>query len=78
MKNIMATSWIARKINELRVLRTLLDKPPMSRAEVARDLGLTKSTLTNVVGELVADKLIAELDQNNGLGRVGRPESQSG
>jgi predicted NBD/HSP70 family sugar kinase len=69
----MATSSIARKINELRVLRTLLDKPAMSRAEVARDLGLTKSTLTNVVGELVADKLIAEFDLNNGTGRVGRP-----
>jgi predicted NBD/HSP70 family sugar kinase len=69
----MATSSIARKINELRVLRALLDNTHMSRAEVARDLGLTKSTLTNVVGDLVADKLIAEFDLNNGQGRVGRP-----
>jgi predicted NBD/HSP70 family sugar kinase len=69
----MATSSIARKINEVRVLRTLFENGHMSRADVARGLGLTKSTMTNVVGELLDDKLIGEFDQRNGRGRVGRP-----
>ncbi len=69
----MATSAIARKINRIRVLRTLLQSPSMSRAEVARDLGLTKSTLSNVVGDLLADNLIVEHELENGPSRVGRP-----
>jgi predicted NBD/HSP70 family sugar kinase len=69
----MATSAIARKINRIRVLRTLLENPSMSRAEVARDLGLTKSTLSNVVGDLLADNLIVERELENAPSRVGRP-----
>lgn len=69
----MATSAIARKINRIRVLQTLLEKPMMSRAEVARDLRLTKSTLSSVVGGLLADKLIVEHETENAPSRVGRP-----
>jgi len=69
----MATSAIARKINRIRVLQTLLENPLMSRAEVARGLRLTKSTLTSVVGSLLADKLIVEHDLETAPSRVGRP-----
>lgn len=69
----MATSSIARRINEVRVLRTLFDNGHMSRADVARDLGLTKSTMTNVIGELLTEKLIGEFEHSKGKGRVGRP-----
>jgi predicted NBD/HSP70 family sugar kinase len=69
----MATSAIARKINRTRVLRTLLENPLMSRAEVARDLNLTKSTLSSVVEGLIADDLILERELDSAPGRVGRP-----
>lgn len=69
----MATSAIARKINRIRVLQTLLENPLMSRAEVARDLHLTKSTLSSVVGSLLADNLIVEHEVESAPSRVGRP-----
>ena len=69
----MATSAIARRINKTRVLQTLLENPLMSRAEVARDLRLTKSTLSSVVGSLLADDLILERELEAASGRVGRP-----
>ena len=50
----MATSAIAREINRIRVLQTLLENALMSRAEAARDLRLSKSTLSSVVGRLIA------------------------
>lgn len=45
----------------------------MSRAEVARGLRLTKSTLSNVVGGLLTDNLIIEHDLDSAPARVGRP-----
>lgn len=69
----MATSAIARKINRTRVLQTLLENPLMSRAEVARNLRLTKSTLSSVVGSLLADNLIVEQELEVTPSRVGRP-----
>ncbi len=69
----MATSAIARKLNRIRVLQTLFENRYMSRAEIARDLGLTKSTLSNVVGDLLADNLIVEHELESAPSRVGRP-----
>src|ERR1700729_3001060 len=74
----MATSSIARQINELKVLRTLFEGGPMTRAEVARRLDLTKSTMTNVIGSLIAENLIRDSAMHAGRGKVGRPGIQVG
>jgi predicted NBD/HSP70 family sugar kinase len=69
----MATSSVARQINEARILRVLLENGPLSRAEIARRLNLTKSGMTNVIADLLTDKLIVEADSAVARGRVGRP-----
>jgi predicted NBD/HSP70 family sugar kinase len=69
----MATSAIARQINELKVLKTLFEEGAMTRADISRRLGLTKSTMTNVIGSLIGQKLIREFEAFDGHGRVGRP-----
>lgn len=76
--NGMATSAIARQINELKVLKTLFEGGRMTRAEVARRLDLTKSTMTNVIGSLISERLIREFDADEGRGKVGRPGIQVG
>ena len=60
-------------INEARILRVLLENGPLSRAEIARRLDLTKSGMTNVIAGLLVDKLIVEADGAVARGRVGRP-----
>ena len=41
--------------NRALVLQCVLNRHILSRAEIARQLGLTKTTLTNIVNELIAD-----------------------
>ena len=65
-----------RHINEIRVLRALFEQEGMSRADLARQLGLTRSTIGNIVNNLVAsgsilEKVIAE--DAEGSARIGRP-----
>jgi predicted NBD/HSP70 family sugar kinase len=74
----MATSSLARQVNELKVLKTLFEGGPMTRAEVARRLDLTKSTMTNVIGSLIAENLIRDSAMHAGRGKVGRPGIQVG
>ncbi|MFI6904065.1 ROK family protein [Nonomuraea sp. NPDC050394] len=53
------------------VLRLLRDAGPMPRAELARRTGLSATTMTKVVGQLIADGCLAE--GLPGAPRVGRP-----
>ncbi|MFI9557104.1 ROK family transcriptional regulator [Nonomuraea endophytica] len=53
------------------VLRLLRDAGPMPRAELARRTGLSATTMTKVVGQLIADGCLAE--GLSGAPRVGRP-----
>src|SRR5829696_2858374 len=55
-----ATHQQTRAINQGLVLRTLYDLGPVSRAEVARLTGLTRTTVSDVVAEFLADGLIEE------------------
>ena len=60
MRFPMATPSLIRHINQARVLRLLKDRGSLSRAELARFLKLTRSTLTFVTGELVERGLVIE------------------
>ena len=62
-----------RDINQARVLRLLKEKGVLSRAELARYLGLTRSTVTLVSNELIKKELIAPTGEAFVTQNTGRP-----
>src|SRR3954463_11410647 len=46
-----------RRLNRLRVIRALRDEGQISRAEIARRTGLSRSTVSSLVADLQADGL---------------------
>jgi predicted NBD/HSP70 family sugar kinase len=75
---VMSMPSAVRHINEIRVLDALFKKGPMSRADLARHLGVTRSTASIIVAHLMAEGLI--VDEVNEPGeprlRTGRPSTQ--
>ena len=55
-----ATHNQTRRANERLVLRTIFEDGPLSRADVARATALTRTTVSDVVEDLIADGLVAE------------------
>ena len=62
----------ARRQNRSLLLRALFHAGPMSRADLARASGLTPTTVSNVIGELVAEGMIEEAGRTLS-GSVGKP-----
>ena len=71
-QRLKAVPSMARNSNLATVLRVVLtaDEPP-SRAEIATQLGLTRSTVSRLVDELLAAGFVTELEPVTG--RRGRP-----
>jgi N-acetylglucosamine repressor len=63
-----ATHQQTRAFNQGLVLRTLYDFGPVSRAEVARLTGLTRTTVSELVGEIIADGLAREVGRGPSSG----------
>ncbi len=63
-----ATHRQTRQYNRRLVLRTLYDYGPISRADVARQTGLTRTTVSDVVGELIADGMAREVGRGPSSG----------
>jgi predicted NBD/HSP70 family sugar kinase len=63
-----ATHQQTRAYNASLVLRALYDHSPISRAEVARMSGLTRTTVGEVVGELIADGMAREVGRGPSTG----------
>jgi len=61
-----------RRQNLRLVLREVVENGPRSRAGIAEAVGLTKSTVSSLVGELMARGLLSEQGREPG-GSVGRP-----
>jgi predicted NBD/HSP70 family sugar kinase len=55
-----ATHQTTRRANERLVLRTIYERASISRADVARATGLTRTTVSDVVDGLIADALVEE------------------
>ena len=62
----------ARNHNRSLVLQTLYRKGRARRADLARETGLTRVTISDLVGELIAEGLVVELGQRDDA-RPGKP-----
>ncbi|WP_292144736.1 ROK family transcriptional regulator [Mesorhizobium sp.] len=69
----MKTTNLIRHVNETRCLRLLRRASPLSRADIARELGLTRATAGNVIAVLLEADLAIELNEPLEAGKVGRP-----
>lgn len=72
-KPLMKTKKALLPANNSRVLRLIWMNPGISRAELARDLRLDKSTVTDIVGKLKEHRIIEENEKNITLPQGGRP-----
>jgi predicted NBD/HSP70 family sugar kinase len=63
-----ATHQQTRALNQGLVLRTLYDRGPVSRAEVARLTGLTRTTVSDLVAKFMADGLAREVGRGASSG----------
>lgn len=68
---------LIRRINRSLILTTVKERQPISRAQIARLLGLSKTTVSTIVDELVEKKLIVECERSS-AGGVGRPSVMLG
>lgn len=61
---------LIRDINNNIVLETVIENGPISRAELSKELGLTKATISSIVKDLLKQELIIEV--GSGPSDVGR------
>lgn len=70
----LTTNSVLRHINAVRCLRVLRRDVPLSRADIARELNVTRATVGNSIKQLLAEKLVIDLNESaeaNGAGRPG-------
>ncbi len=69
-----ALKQTAKFKNRASVLQSVLNKNILSRANIARELNLTKTTLTNIVNDLIQDNILIESDSvvQNAYTNMGR------
>jgi predicted NBD/HSP70 family sugar kinase len=63
-----ATHQRTRAFNQQLVLRAIYDRNEVSRAELARLTGLTRTSVSNLVGELLDDRLVEETGRGPSTG----------
>ncbi len=63
-----ATHRRTRAFNQQLVLRALHDQSPLSRADLARLTGLTRTSVGDLVGRLISDGLIEEVGRGRSTG----------
>ena len=67
---IIGSKELIRDINTNLVLETIIDKSPISRAALSKELGLTKATISTIVQYLIDKQLVIEIGSDNtDLGR---------
>jgi len=67
---ITGSKELIRDINTKLVLETIVNKGSISRAAIAKHLGLTKATVSAIVQELISKKLVVEIGSDDtSLGR---------
>jgi len=71
VNNLTGNATVLKRVNRVRALNRLRFGGPASRAELARATGLDAKTITNVIGELLRERLVTPR-RPNAPGR-GRP-----
>jgi len=69
----LTTNSLLRHINALRCLRVLRKGVPLSRADIGRELGITRATVGNSINPLLSEGLVIESEDQGQGGRAGRP-----
>ncbi|KRK73899.1 ROK family transcriptional regulator [Lacticaseibacillus nasuensis] len=65
-----------RRVNVLAVLNQIYNHPQISRAEISRQLGLNKATVSDVLKELIAKHLVVEVGEGESSDSGGRKPLQ--
>lgn len=71
--SIATNTTLLKQINYARILELLRCRAPMTRAEIARSTGLTRSTVTVITAELISQSLIRESGEIIAPPGGGRP-----
>ena len=69
---------LIRRINRTLILNTVKSEQPISRAQIAKKLSLSKTTVSAIVDEMIQKKLIVEYGECPSPGGVGRPSTMLG
>lgn len=69
---------LIKKINRDLVLETIRNEQPISRAKISRILGISRSTVSSIVDELIEKKFVVELGYANSTKEGGRRAIQLG
>ncbi|WHH56861.1 ROK family transcriptional regulator [Petroclostridium sp. X23] len=69
---------LIRRINRSLVLNTVKEEQPISRAQIAKRLNLSKTTVSAIVDELLKKRLIVEYGDCPSPAGVGRPSTMLG
>jgi len=65
---VKATHQQTRTFNQQLVLRAVYDQTPTSRADIARLTGLTRTSVSDLVGDLIDDGLVEEIGRGPSSG----------
>lgn len=64
--------WLVRRLNTAVILNCLRLNAPQSRAEISGKTGLNRSTVSSIIGTLIQDGLVQEIEfQKDKVGRPG-------
>ncbi len=62
---VIGSKELIRDINNNLVLETIIQKGPISRANLSKELGLTKATISTIVQDLIDRNLVIEIGSDN-------------
>jgi N-acetylglucosamine repressor len=71
-KSFRRRSYFQPEINEVRILRLVRDRGPISRIEIAAETGLHKATITELVGKLIRGGFLEDTGVSPDQKKVGR------
>ncbi|MFB5190744.1 ROK family transcriptional regulator [Alicyclobacillus fastidiosus] len=72
----MTTTAFVRDVNRSSVLEFVRVNEPVSRAQIARELGLSRSATSEIVDQLLSEGLVEEVGVGESTPRGGRPSVQ--
>ncbi len=73
MNNVVGSLDLIKRINHSLVLETVKTSQPLSRAQIAKKLKLSKTTVIAIVNDLLERKLVIELGEGASAKGGGRP-----